>query len=257
METLTAPDPNLADAVEARQEIDLRIGASFTRFQTVYFKDLLGLNSTKPLSYGPCQFPTLGFVVERYQKFRDFTPQAYWFLDAKIENEENSVKFQWKRDKIFDKIVCFVIYQKSVEAEKAIVTKYQSRNTSKRKPQPLNTIQMQRLISNKLRISSSQAMKIAEKLYNKGFLSYPRTETTMFKKGFNLKGLIQKQKDSPKWGDFVKKMIDGSMYSKPRNGTLDDKAHPPIHPVKLAHKSELNNAEWRVYDLITRHFLAV
>ena len=67
METLKEPNKNLADAVNVRQEIDLRIGASFTRFQTLYFRDiLLGPYKNRVLSYGPCQFPTLGFVVERF-----------------------------------------------------------------------------------------------------------------------------------------------------------------------------------------------
>jgi DNA topoisomerase III len=46
------------------------------------------------------------------------------------------------------------------------------------------------------------------------------------------------------------------MWSGPRNGKLDDKAHPPIHPVKNAQQSALTHDEWRVYDLLTRHFLA-
>ena len=47
----------------------------------------------------------------------------------------------------------------------------------KGRPIPLNTIEAQKLISTKLRISSEQCMQIMEKLYNKGYLSYPRTET--------------------------------------------------------------------------------
>jgi DNA topoisomerase-3 len=49
---------------------------------------------------------------------------------------------------------------------------------NKYKPYPLNTVEAQKLISRKLRISPEQAMQHMEKLYNKGFLSYPRTETT-------------------------------------------------------------------------------
>ena len=59
------PNKFLADAVAARQEIDLRIGAAFTRFQTMLLQDRFpGLNK-QVISYGPCQFPTLGFVVAR------------------------------------------------------------------------------------------------------------------------------------------------------------------------------------------------
>lgn len=44
METLTPPDQRLSDAVEARQEIDLRIGASFTRFQSLNFRHIFGFS---------------------------------------------------------------------------------------------------------------------------------------------------------------------------------------------------------------------
>ena len=52
---------------------------------------------------------------------------------------------------------------------------------TKRKPNPLNTIELQRLASKKLHFSPSMTMEIAERIYNKGYLSYPRTETNTFK----------------------------------------------------------------------------
>lgn len=63
--TLTPPDENMSKAADARQEIDLRIGCAYTRFQTMLLRDSLP-ESESIVSYGPCQFPTLGFVVERY-----------------------------------------------------------------------------------------------------------------------------------------------------------------------------------------------
>lgn len=70
MENLVAPNQLDALAVDARQEIDLRIGASFTRFQTLLLQKRfnwaqMGLGDQPILSYGPCQFPTLGLIVQR------------------------------------------------------------------------------------------------------------------------------------------------------------------------------------------------
>ncbi len=47
--------------------------------------------------------------------------------------------------------------------------------------------------------------KIAEKLYQKGFLSYPRTETDQYDKDFELNSLIQKQTYDADWGGFAQK----------------------------------------------------
>ena len=78
-------------------------------------------------------------------------------------------------------------------------------------------------------------MEIMEKLYNRGYLSYPRTETNTYNKTINLKDLVSRLQPSDEVGHFAGRVYGGQMWQGPRNGNLDDKAHPPIHPVKCAH----------------------
>lgn len=84
MSHLTPMDAGQIDAVEVRMEMDLRIGAAFTRLQTLYlqqaFPHVLGDHK---ISYGPCQFPTLGFVVKRFQAVEKFVPETFYHLDVK------------------------------------------------------------------------------------------------------------------------------------------------------------------------------
>jgi DNA topoisomerase-3 len=63
---LGKPDQHASHAVDARQELDLKIGVSFSRFQTRFFQGRYGDLNAKVLSYGPCQTPTLGFVAQRH-----------------------------------------------------------------------------------------------------------------------------------------------------------------------------------------------
>ena len=102
------PNQNMSDAVDARQEIDLRIGAAFTRFQTLRLKAKFGIDHV--ISYGPCQFPTLGFVVDRYQKIKNFASEEFWSLSCDYEyadSDEHSgvatCHFTWERSRIFDR----------------------------------------------------------------------------------------------------------------------------------------------------------
>lgn len=74
--------------MRTRQEIDLRIGASFTRMQTLNFREiLLGSESQNYniVSYGPCQFPTLGFIVDRYKQIKDFVAEKFWTITLKYQ----------------------------------------------------------------------------------------------------------------------------------------------------------------------------
>merc|ERR1719269_231436 len=69
-------------AVDARQELDLRIGVAFTRLLTRKFLDNAKLkfprSDLKVLSYGPCQTPTLWFCVQRHVEIQNFRVQRYW-----------------------------------------------------------------------------------------------------------------------------------------------------------------------------------
>ena len=72
------PNPLVSEAVEVRKELDLRIGAAFTRFQTLRLAKKFRSLVDQLISYGPCQFPTIGFVVERYKAIERFIPEPFW-----------------------------------------------------------------------------------------------------------------------------------------------------------------------------------
>jgi hypothetical protein len=75
------------------------------------------------------------------------------------------------------------------------------------RPFPLTTVQLQKLCAKKLKISSEETMNIAEKLYQSGYISYPRTETSKYGEGFDFKALITLQKDDPTWGAYATKYL--------------------------------------------------
>ncbi|MBH1945725.1 hypothetical protein I5L01_16080, partial [Erythrobacter sp. YJ-T3-07] len=124
------------------------------------------------------------------------------------------------------------------------------------KPLPLTTVELQKLATRFLHMSGTQAMTAAENLYNKGFISYPRTETDRFDPWMNLRALVQKQTISERWGDFAQNLMNGG-FNQPRQGRNDDKAHPPIHPISYVAPAALQDQnETKIYELVTRRFLA-
>src|SRR5699024_6484310 len=132
------------------------------------------------ISYGSCQFPTLGFVVERWKQRENFVPQPFWFIDVVYTKDKIKCNFNWKRQRLFDERACLAILTKVLETPTAKVTSLTSRRKSKFRPYAMDTVTFERLASSKLRINAKRAMQIAEKLYTSGFISYPRTETNKF-----------------------------------------------------------------------------
>ena len=148
-----------------------------------------------------------------------------------------------------------IFYERCLTAKFAKVMKVKEKETKKWKPLPLTTVELQKMATRFLGMTGQQAMTVAEKLYNKGFISYPRTETDRFDKGMDLKALVRKQTQDQRWGQFAQHLLDGG-FQQPRQGKHDDKAHPPIHPITYASPSVLDDQEKRIYELVTRRFLA-
>ncbi|KAI8970127.1 DNA topoisomerase [Mycotypha africana] len=253
-------DMKQISAVRARSELDLRIGAAFTRFQTLQLRSYFqNSNDKKVLSYGSCQFPTLGFVVDRYLQHENFVQEEFWKIHmVYTEERENgeaplSTTFKWRKEHVFERWACFLFYEMCYEAKIARVTKVNAKETQKWKPLPLTTVELQKTACRALHMSGAEIMTVAEGLYTQGFISYPRTETDQFEPGFNFTALIEKQIDDPEWGQYARILKDGE-FQRPRNGKNNDKAHPPIHPT--AYTNSLTGNAKKVYEFITRRFLA-
>ena len=203
---------------------------------------------------GSCQFPTLGFVVDRYNRVRNFIPEVFWLIKVMHVKDGIKVNFNWKRVHLFDRAAVTVIFELCLDSKYAKVTKVQKKPTSKWRPLPLTTVELQMQGSRFLRMNSSQVMKIAEKLYQNGFISYPRTETDQFPKDFDLHSIIRKQTQDGNWGQYAQGLLDGA-FRTPRSGRNNDQAHPPIHPVNYATSQVLSQDEKKVYEFVVRRFL--
>ncbi|KAL4890751.1 DNA topoisomerase III alpha [Aspergillus ambiguus] len=244
-----------ANAVAARIELDLRIGAAFTRLQTLQLKHLSEALADTIISYGSCQFPTLGFVVDRYLRVKNFKPETFWGIKVMHQRDDIKVNFLWKRVHLFDRAAVTMMLERCLLAKKAKVTKVNQRPTSKWRPLPLTTVDLQMMGSRYLRLDSQKIMKVAETLYTRGFISYPRTETDQFDKGIDLKKLVEKQLPDSNWGQYARGLLDGG-FRTPRAGRHNDRAHPPIHPICWVSPSTLSADEKKVYEFVVRRFLA-
>lgn len=108
---LRAPDRNLSDAVEVRQELDFRVGSAFTRFQSVRFRDHFE-DMPKLLSFGTCQMPTLGFVVQKHYERHGFQPEDFYHCEMQHEG----CIFSWERGNIYDGLASLLVFEEMIVA---------------------------------------------------------------------------------------------------------------------------------------------
>ncbi|ODQ60673.1 hypothetical protein WICANDRAFT_61239 [Wickerhamomyces anomalus NRRL Y-366-8] len=252
-------DVNAISAVGTRQELDLRTGAAFTRFLCDVFKRYRDAKMVDLVSYGSCQFPTLGFVVDRYKRVQNFVPEEFWFLDVSVKKDNKTVRFSWKKSRLFDRVAAVVLYENCMKSDRGTITNVKSSPTSKWRPLPLTTVELQKSCSLYFKMSAKESLECAEKLYQAGFLSYPRTETDIYPRAMDLKALIEKQKDDTEWGTYAQGLLNDDKFQTPRAGRHNDEAHPPIHPVNhvnLGPGCTLKANEKKVYEFVVRHFLA-
>lgn len=249
------PNKNEAMSVDARQELDLRIGCAFTRYQTKFFQGKYGDLDSTLISFGPCQTPTLGFCVERHDKIESFKPEPYWVIHTEVTNAAGkTLSLDWNRGRIFDKEVANLFLNMVKGHSTAKLTDVQKKEKAKPRPLALNTVEMLRVASSGLGMSPQHTMQIAERLYTQGYISYPRTETNSYPENFDLVGTLRQQQNSPDWGAHVREILANGI-NRPKKGH-DAGDHPPITPMKSASEAELGNEAWKLYDYITRHFIA-
>jgi len=233
-------DYNLAKAAEVRQKIDLVWGAVLTR--------LLSLSAGKLgkdfLSVGRVQSPTLRLIVEREKQIQKFKSKKFWEIFIKVKGIEAKLdrRFESKEEaqNVLNKIGSY-----------AKVIKFKKKRIEENKPIPFNTTEFLKEASRFM--DPDKAMRIAEELYMSGYISYPRTDNTVYPATLNLRMLVEMFLDS-EFRKEAKFVLSGSMI--PSKGRRETKDHPPKHPTAVADRDELSKDEWMIYELIVRRFLA-
>ena len=250
------PDDKLSLSVDARSVIDLKVGVSLTRFLTNEILPILPYDiKTNVLSYGPCQTPTLWFCVDRQRKLENQN-NKYYKIFIEIEDiNDNRNKIKLYLDENYDDLSKIKKIINSIfKNMKLSVIKLNKEQRTKLHPQGLNTANMLKIASNQLKISPNHTMKLAENLYMKGLISYPRTETTKYSNNYDFKGNLNKFVN--KNSDIKELMNNINENVIMLNEGIDMGDHPPITPTRNLKNNNLPNNENRLYDLICNYYFA-
>ena len=153
------------------------------RYDNLYFSAkarsesdwLVGINGTQALSIaaghgtysvGRVQTPTLAMVCERYWENRRFTPEAFWQLHIATDGCDGEVvKFPSSEE----------LYNKVKSAGTATVTKAERKEKTEETPLLYDLTTLQKEANSKHGFTAEQTLEIAQKLYEKKLITYPRT----------------------------------------------------------------------------------
>ena len=128
-----------------------------------------------------------------------------------------------------------------------------ARKNTRKPPTPYNTTAFSTDASSRLGITPASAMRIAEDLYMDGFISYPRTDNTVYPASLPLRELVSSLVRVKEFSAAAG-LLDGEL--KPTRGKKETTDHPPIYPTQAIHPGALEGPKKRVYELVVRRFLA-
>jgi len=243
----TSLDFALAAAGEARQSIDLMWGASLTRFITLAARR----GSQNILSVGRVQSPTLSMVVDREKEIETFVPEKYWQLALETEKSGERIEARHTHGRFHDKAEAESALGRTKEP--LVVTGVKEGTKQDRAPSPFDTTTYI-VAAARLGFSAANAMRIAEDLYMNGFISYPRTDNTVYPSSLDIDGILKTLQNSP-----FRKDVEWTRANRrpvPTRGKKSTTDHPPIHPTGAATREQLGDDGFRIYELVLRRFLA-
>lgn len=253
-----------AQGHETRSEIDLRVGLTWTVFQSKFLNKIVpkNMNVNQRFSYGPCLFPTLYFCVQKAFEIIKFQSKRYWRIVLKLLDENNNeievehvtqFKSYQEANQILKKIRGTVILDSRTTIENVIS-----------KPKPLNTTQMLKLSSLNLSMNSTETASTAQHLYEEGYISYPRSEGCSYSKNMmsSLKSTVNSlaKREGGRLTQNCKNLLKDGFNYDASDDEDNDENHPPITPVDIFknHKKIFpkDKNKFNLYVFITNYFLA-
>ncbi|MFA5755073.1 MAG: type I DNA topoisomerase [Candidatus Paceibacterota bacterium] len=230
-------DNNLVNAQQARRALDRIVGYKLSPF--LWKKIMRGLSA------GRVQSVALRLIVDREEEIKNFKPEEYWSIsvnlkkDAQFEAILKTPKMGIKNKKEAEKI-----------SDELKISSYTVKSVSKKEVKksplpPLTTSTLQQEASKKFGYTSKKTMKLAQDLYEKGLITYHRTDS------LNISTEALKMASEYINNNFGDKYYQQRFFKTNKRA---QEAHEAIRPTSI--KEEVDPQHKKVYDLIKNRFLA-
>ena len=243
-------DQDRVNAQQARRFLDRVVGYMVS--------PLLWAKVARGLSAGRVQSVAVRLIVEREREIRAFVPEEYWEIHADLGTQPgDEVRFQVRKHR-GEKFrpgeeASAMAAVAELQALPYAVSKREDKPTRSKAPKPFITSTLQQAASTRLGYSVKKTMMLAQRLYEAGYITYMRTDST------NLSGEAVESCRAYIGSNFsARYLLDGPRSFSSKEGAQE--AHEAIRPsdvnVSQAKLKGMERDAERLYELIWRQFVA-
>tara|TARA_A100001234_G_scaffold219058_1_gene229137 strand:+ start:623 stop:3169 length:2547 start_codon:yes stop_codon:yes gene_type:complete len=271
----------LANAALARSIADWKIGMNGTRAVTAWSTKTYNLPFNKQV-IGRVKTPTLAIIVKRDKEIEEFKSSPFYqlkarfkiasgeyegvyldknFNNSKMSDEEKRIQ---KADRIFDKSLAESIINECQNQTASIKDESKERKEFSEPLFDLTTLQ--RESNSRFGFTASTTLKITQSLYQpisgEGFITYPRTDSRRLPDNYDSEVIkLLNNMNNIKYSKFAENILKNNLVNAGDKKVFDSSKvsdHFAIIPTNnFPAAGKLNDQQQKIYDLITKRFLAV
>lgn len=260
---------NLMSAAVCRQHSDYRFGMNISRAATLK----LGFR----VATGRVKTPILGIVCRREDEIKNFVPRTTYGIQSVYEDGFTGYAYLYdekggiedsKKEDLTEGMAWFDTKEEAEEQmsklpSSLIITKYETERVETFAPK-LFKLATAQIAAGKKGYSASETLNIIQSLYDKKYITYPRTSCEYLHSTENLEKMVESAASVPSLKPFIEQIVPSS-YAKVRatkkwinDKIVDGEGHSALAPTtQKPDFNLLSEEEKEIYEMICRQFVAI